>query len=114
MSQRLAKVLRSERFKQRLDQKVKSRNARVKPIKEKDWAKERIAQFQSSVTWAAAAKAYRTACGVTQAEVGMEYGGFTGSRVGQWESGHYFGWNKEEFEAWCQVVNRIARSIGTI
>ena len=70
------------------------RNPRVRAIDAKGWRFQRIAKFQRAVRFAAAAKATRTALGVSQAEVAREYR-VTTTAVAHWESGAYHGWNPE-------------------
>lgn len=85
-----------------------TRNDRVREINLEEWVKERKRKFIGAVEWAGRAKAYRTGKHVTQAEVGMEFGGYSGSRVTQWESGHYFAWDEESFAEYCEMVDRAA------
>jgi len=87
-------------------------NRRVREVNEAEWVKERKGKFMAAVEWAGRAKAYRTQRHVTQAEVGMEFGGYTGERVSQWESGHYFSWDEEALAEYCAMVDRVARRVG--
>ena len=89
-------------------------NRRVREIDGGHWAKERIQKFTSAVEWSAKAKEYRTHKHVTQGEVGMEFGGYTGSRVGQWESGHYFSWDEESYQEYCDMVDRAAGRVALV
>jgi len=86
----------------------KTRNNRVKEINKDEWIKERKRIFGSSIEWAGAAKAYRTAMHVTQTEIAIEYG-VDVSNICRWESGHAFGWNAEDFETYVQICNEIAQ-----
>lgn len=83
---------------ERAQREQKLGNPRVREINREEWIKLRMQRFSTAVQWAGAAKEYRTLRHVTQDEVGMEFGGYTGSRVGQWESGHYFSWDEEAYQ----------------
>lgn len=89
-------------------------NRRVHEINKEEWIKLRMQRFSTAVQWAGAAKEYRTKRHVTQAEVGMEFGGYTGSRVGQWESGHYFSWDEASYQEYCDMVDRVAGKVGMV
>jgi hypothetical protein len=87
------------------------RNKRVKRIVQRTWRKEREDKVRDSIRYAAAARAYRTALGVTQEEMGARYDR-TGASVCHWESGFYFGWDDEELSAYCRMADRIAGENG--
>ena len=84
-----------------------ARNRRVHTIQKGAWARGRLAKFHSAVGYASAAKAMRTALGVTQVEMGRHFG-VTGARVCQWESGSYFGWDAKELVEYVNACKRIA------
>lgn len=85
------------------------RNPRVRRVHTNQWLTGRIQKFTEACKWAAAAKATRTALGVTQGEVANHYG--VGSHtVCNWESGHYFGWNKEELAEYTKVCHELGEA----
>ena len=84
------------------------RNSRVRLVERKVWELRRRGQFDSNVKYAAAAKAYRTAMGVTQKEVAQYYDLGEGS-VARWESGCYFGWDDLGLRDYCRVIDEIAK-----
>ena len=87
----------------------KERNRRVLPINAREWRFKRIAKVQYATKFAAAAKAYRTALGVTQKEVAREYG-VTDMTVSYWESGtHYFGWSETALRDYIAAIDTIVR-----
>ena len=84
-----------------------TRNPRVRAISQGEWQKKRIETFSGAVKFAAAAKAARTALGVTQGEVAEFYEIATGA-VSNWESGKYFGWTREELVKFTNSCALIA------
>lgn len=86
------------------------RNPRVRRIFTNQWQVDRVKKFTEAVKWAAAAKAARTALGVTQGEVAKEYG--VGSHtVCNWESGHYFGWSRRDLLEYTKVCEELGRDL---
>lgn len=85
----------------------KRRNARVRRVAATSWINGRKDKFDSALRWAAAAKSHRTALDVTQNEVAAHYE-VTGATVCHWESGMYFGWNKDALHEYQAVCNSLA------
>lgn len=81
---------------------------RVRRVAENEWQVARMEKFRESVRFAAAAKSYRTAMGITQREVADIYG-FTSSTIARMESGCYFGWNEDRLKNYIRIVNRVAK-----
>ena len=84
------------------------RNARVRRVSGNAWLLNRTALFRQACKYASAAKAFRTALGVTQAEVARSYR-MNVSAVTHWESGAYFGWDDASLAEYTRRVSRIAR-----
>lgn len=83
------------------------KNPRVRVIDQNAWIVMRKAKLNISLKFAAAAKSYRTAVGVTQGEMGDLYG-ITSSSVARWESGFFFGWDDEELANYCRDCDAMA------
>lgn len=83
------------------------RNPRVRKVSANEWITGRKAKLDVSLKYAAAAKSYRTALGVTQSEMG-HYHGVTYSSVCRWESGFYFGWTDVELSDYIKDCEKIA------
>lgn len=92
------------------DARPANRNKKVKPVGKTEWAVSRNLFFKKNVRLSAAAKATRTACEITQAEV-AEYYEVTQGTVCNWESGKY-GWPGGAQEMWDyqQVIQNIAKT----
>lgn len=84
-----------------------SRNPRVRQVSANEWIVGRTAKLKVSLRFAAAAKSYRTAVGVTQGDMGRLYG-ITSSSVARWESGFFFGWTDQELANYCRDCDAVA------
>ena len=82
-----------------------TRNPRVRRVSANEWIVGREAKLKVSLRFAAAAKSYRTAVGVTQTEMAKSYGM---ASIANWESGFYFGWNALELSSYCRRCDRVA------
>ena len=81
------------------------RNPRVRRVSANEWIIGREAKLKVSLRFAAAAKSYRTAVGVTQREMRDWYGN---TSVGRWESGFFFGWDPTELANYCRDCDAVA------
>ena len=83
------------------------RKARVRKIHGNAWKLGRLELFKGALKFAAAAKAYRTALDVSQAEVAARLGVSTHC-VTHRESGAYFGWSEGSLRAFNVAVDKAA------
>ena len=83
-------------------------NKRVKHVDKRSFELKRGAWFRRNLRFAAAAKAYRTAHDVTQAEIAA-YFGRSQTTVCSWENGFY-SWpgGTDELNEYCEAVRKIA------
>ena len=89
-------------------QKRRKTSKRARAYDKREWAFRRKAFFNRNVRFAAAAKGYRLAADVTQAEVAKIYK-VTQSTVCCWESGHY-SWQGDvkELDDYMKAVRQAA------
>lgn len=99
--------MRGKLLKMRQPKADSRNNPRVRRVAENEWQLNRLEQFRNNVKFAAAAKSYRTAMGVTQREVANRFG-IQAQSVTAWESGCYFGWTEERLADYTRIVNSIA------
>lgn len=87
---------------------ITDRNSRIKEISKSGWSGDRLAKFKKNLTFAAAAKACRTALQVSGQEVADHFD-VSACTVYNWESGVYcwHGGEKELFE-YMNSVRQIA------
>lgn len=81
------------------------RNPRVRRVSANEWIVGREFKLKGSLRFAAAAKSYRTAVGVTQNEMADFYGR---ASIANWESGFYFGWDNDELASYCRDCDKVA------
>ena len=100
-------LIQSGSVKRRVRAKAK-KNKRVKPILEAQWVWDRNKFFRRNVNFAAAAKAYRTAMGITQGELAKKMRRSTQS-IANRESGKY-SWrgDHEELRDYLHAVDMCA------
>ncbi len=81
---------------------------RLQDFDKKGWSFQRRAFFNRNIRFAAAAKGYRLAADVTQAEIAKIYG-VSQAAVCRWESGHY-AWQGEmkELDDYQKAVRQAA------
>lgn len=84
---------------------IHTRNPRVRRVNSNEWIVGRMAKLKVSCRYAAAAKSYRCAVGVTQTEMAEFY---EMASIANWESGFYFGWNDTELSDYCHDCDFVA------
>lgn len=87
------------------------RNPRVRRVSANEWQVQRVDAFKHNCRFAAAAKSFRTAMGVTQAEVSKALKLDSGAAARR-ESGCYFGWDQKTLVDYCNIIRRIAAQNG--